>query len=386
MKKYIHLICSVCQRTVDKLVDNTHFAPDRCTITQDCRGRLFPIEYRSNAQITPASISGIPDWQKRVTDANPASSATAALGDQQLVNTSTGSYQQLVLAVASCPPLSTVAQVTFQLRSDTPKNFKQYTFRYVTSFYTVSGVEAGEEHKTLRFTAYGTDPDLVEVYVNGVKLEQGIEPGKFQIYDGTAGSTVPPNMILLNTGITYTGNTQVDVIVSKIETLQSLTVGFTRNTHVAERTNRGAWENVDYIERFIGGVWVPYYIFVFDVLSNTQLPIDSIMVPVGDVIVNGHPVLQADTMFLLARQPYSTIDRYTDQAAILSSLSIDRDYLKYHHVADVPTLELATTALTTFYPPAKLHRFIPDSIITTPISGVTEQKVLDGLIIVGPDA
>lgn len=386
MKKYLRLVCTICGRTIDKQVNNTHAVPDKCVITLKCQGRLIPIEYRSNSEIAVAPATGLTDWYAR---SKMATSEIAPV-EEVLINTSTGTTQQLVLALnlPSAPESTAIASLNLSVRSDSPKDFQQFVFRFDTTFRTVSGVETSIEKKTLRFTSYGPDPDLVEVYVNGVKAEQGIAPDQYQInLDTPATSAIPPNMVSFNTPISSAGSTQVDVIVSKVVALATRTLTFHKNAGIPARRDTGAWENVESYDRFIGGVTKRFYLFTCDILNTADLEINTILVPSGDVTVTGTstPVSQANSYFMLARQPYSMLDRYPDTVVRLDTMSLDRDYFKFHLVGGIATLEIAKTSVTSLYPPARLQKFVPENTIKTSLAGATEQVTVDGAVIVGPD-
>ena len=387
MKRYLRLGCTVCKRTIDKLVDNVRVLPDKCTITLNCQGRLLPLEYRSNGEIAVAPNAGTVDWYPR--GQTPLSSI--ATSEPSFIDTSTGSTQQLILAcrLPFVPGPAATARMTLNVRAETVNSYRQFTYRFETGFSTVSGVETAVERKTLRFTAYGANPDIVEVYLNGVKQEQGVGPEQFQIYDGLPSSTVPPNMISFNTPVIVTSTTQVDVIVSKAQVLTQNLLVFFKNVDNPARTDTGAWENVDSFARFTGGAWVDFYIFTYDVLNTTDIALNTIVVPTGNVLVvdgmNSVELPLSDCHFMLARRPYSVLDRYPDTTVPLAGLSMDRDYLKYHAVGGVPTLEVTETSTVTAFPPARLTRFDPELTIKTALAGVDEQLVIDGQVIVGPD-
>ena len=386
MKKYLRLVCTTCGRTIDKLVDNRHAVPDKCVITLKCQGRLTPLEYRSNSEISVAPAAGLTDWYPR----NDVIASEVAPIEEVLINTSTGSTQQLVLALylPSAPAASASARLNLNVRSDSPKDYQQFVFRFDTTFKTVSGVETSLEKKTLRFTGYGLDPDLVEVYVNGVKAERGTAADQYQINLGTPStSAIPPNMVSFNKSISLSGTTQVDVIVSKVVALATRTLTFQKNANVPARQGTGAWENVESYDRFIGGVTKRFYLFTCDIKQTANIDINTILVPSGDVSVDGiaTPVSQTDAYFMLARKPYSMLDRYPDTVVCLDTMSIDRDYLKFHLVGGIATLEIAETSVTSLYPPARLNKFVIEHTIKTPLAGATEQITVDGAVIVGPD-
>ncbi len=377
MKKYLRLVCSICNRTADRLVDNTHFVPDRCTITFRCEGRLFPIQYRSNGDITALPAPGITDWRPR---GQAVSINTAAAAE--LVNSSTGSLQQVVLAVALATPPSDTSTVQLLLneQADTPRAYRQYVYRYETTFSTVSGVEAGLEKKTLRYST----GDTVEVYLNGVKLVNGTGANDYQIADGV--SSVPPNTISFNTEISPTGIYQVDVIVSAAVASTSTTLTFTRQTISAAnaRPVLGAWDNVNYVERLT----TKYYLYVLDLSESTTLKLNTILTTAGSAIVTGPVPITLPTSsikMLLARSPYSQIDRYLNVLAPLENLAGGDGYLKYHVVDGVACLELTKSSVVPTYPLLKATKFNVETTITTALAGVDDQVTVDGSVIVGPD-
>jgi hypothetical protein len=49
MASYVTYQCSVCRRVKDSLKDDTRAAPNQCTITKGCSGRLFKIGESSTA-------------------------------------------------------------------------------------------------------------------------------------------------------------------------------------------------------------------------------------------------------------------------------------------------------------------------------------------------
>lgn len=384
MKKYLRLICDTCNRTIDRLVDNERALPDRCVITLSCQGRLFPVEYRSNSQITPAAQVGVVDWYPR------GQTPTAGTSPQEpvLLDTSTGDFQQLVLALKlETPPADTqLAQLTLAIRSDTPKVFKQYVYQRDVQFTIISGTEDGIEKKTLKFQTWGPDADLVEVYLKGEKLEEGPGPDQFQVDNGTPSSPAPPNTVRFNTEVSPVGTYQIDVIVSKVRVDDSIQLQFHRNRDDPNRLETGAWENVSYIERFSGTAWEKFYLFTYDVKGNNDLTKDTILNPINDVVLPAvGTVARANAFFAIARKPFTQLDRYPDISAVLSTFGVDRDFLKYHETEGELRLELTETSLSTFFPPSRVIKFNPEKTIKVYTPGEDEQVVVDGKVIVGPD-
>lgn len=382
MKKYLRYSCSVCNRFADRLVDNVRAMPDKCTITFRCEGRLFPVQYRSDGGITSAPEIGIVDWRARGTTASNLLESQALT----FLDTSTGTLQQVVLAVQlSVSDEASGNDLKLELiqRSDAPKNYKAYVYRMDTSFSTVSGVESGLEKKTLRYAS----ADTVEVFVNGVKQELGaIGTGTYQIYDGIA--PVPPNTIVFNPIIAFPGITQVDVIVAAAATTFKSTLTFNRNIDDDTRLMKGSWENVSHVERFDGINWQKWYLFTLDLSDATQLQLNTIMTaaPSAKIVGALDDVPASKIMLLLARKPYSTLDRYTNLMVPLTTLTFERDYLKFFAVNGKPSLYVSETAKMTVYPPLIVKKFNTEKTIQTKLAGVTDQIVVDGSVIVGPDA
>lgn len=388
MKKYLRLSCTVCKRTTDKLVDNTRVTPDRCTITLNCQGRLIPVEYRTDAQIATAPAIGVTDWSPRGSTAGTATGPT----EPAFIDTSTGELQQLVMGIrlGAEPPPGSTALLTLQVRAEVPKDFKSYVYRRSTEFNTISGVEDGISQKTLKFRAWGPDPDLVEVYLNGAKLQEGTGPADYQLDDGTPTPPAPSNTIKFNSPILPDTTFQVEVIVSKAPAVTTRDLTFNRNSDNDARLSLGAWENVSRIERFTEALGPhSFYLFTFDIKNNSVLTKNTVMYPVGSVFVNtGGSVVVApisDCIFLLSRAPHTKVDRYPDISVNLGSLDASRDYLKYAPINDVLSLSVAETSLSTHFPPSVVHRFNPEGIIKTPVAGEEEQLVVDGGLIIGPD-
>jgi hypothetical protein len=88
---------------------------------------------------------------------------------------------------------------------------------------------------------------------------------------------------------------------------------------------------------------------------------------------------------MLARRPYSKLDRYTDISVPLDAMGADRDYLKYSEVAGVLTLEVTKTSLQTYFPVAKVVKYNPENTLKTTSTGDAEQLTVDGKTVVGPD-
>ena len=376
MKKYLRFSCTVCHRFTDKLVDTTHVTPDKCTITYKCEGRLTPVEYRSNAMTISPPVTGLLDWRARGTATSPAISDTGPT----FIDTSCGLTQQVVLAVqlGSDPgPGSTIA-LTLNEEADAPTTFSQYTYRMTSAFSSVSGVESGLGKKTLSYTT----ADTVNVYLNGVQLVQGPGANEYQLYNGTPTSTVPPNTVNFNSQISLPGITQVDVIVSTPATVTQVVLTFNRNQNNAARLSTGSWENVSSVSQIDGA---PLYLFTMDLSTATGLTLNTILIPSGTVVLNGTTSVPISSIqLLLALEPFSIVDRYTDVSIPLLGMNFDSDYFKYFLVNGKPVLYVTEGSVSNVYPLFQLQKFNVEKTIKTAIAGVTGQITVADSVIVGP--
>lgn len=383
MKRYTRYTCTTCRRQKDLLTDNVRAAPDRCTITLSCLGRLVPTEYLSSGDAAITPVEGVTDWYPRgtvltgeVLDAEP-----------EQVPTASGTLSQFVVAVKGGPQFAGEPNATLDLvftaRSASPKAFRQYTFRRTTTVAVISGIEDGLEKKVLRYTTTGVNPDVVEVYVNGVKQEEGVT---FALYNGVPGP-VAPNTVSFTPPLDLSGTTQIDVIVSKVVALPSSTLTLVRSTYDESRRGTGAWENVDAISIFDAGVSTTYYLFRADITS-TSLPLNSVL-DVTSAAVTITPTITSvpltDVVILYALDPYTSRDRRLATITRASDLDPTVDSLRFGLVDDEVALTISATALTPTYPPCRPVLFTPATLL--PISqGVEADLAFDSPTIIGPDA
>lgn len=401
MKTYVRLSCTDCNRTKDQHIDLHHYTPDKCTITLGCYGRLFPVDTRSNPTIAVTPITGIKDWVPRNGyNVRPAVTTFKKRGleidngdvlstESNTLSLLTGSLGQMVIAVTPRPGgvLPPYLDISFEVADDTPKDYRAYVYRFSTGiFTTVSGKESGLSGKVLRYNATGTSPDVVEVRVNGVLRSQGTGPDEYQIYTSPT-SPVPPNTILFNTAIDPAGMTQVDVVVTKTSAALVSVVRFTKHTNDDEsRSGTGAYENVNGVKRFEGGLWVDYELYTADI-SSSGLKINTIMVP-ALVQQSSHLIDYAKTFFVLAARPYKHVDRYYTVVAPFTGFDFAKSQVvKYSSdsQSDVNTITASFNALSGIFPPLVMDLFESEQPILTGLGGVSEQTTVDGGVIVGPD-
>lgn len=372
MKKYLRYSCSICNRSIDRLVDNTRFQTDKCVITNACEGRLSPIEYRSNAASTPTPLVGVQDWRPR----SATSSSFEAARTSLLVNTSTGTSKQVFFGVLGVPSaMPSTLTVKFIQRIDTPRPYRQYIFRREGPFQSIFGVESGLEKKTLRYTT----SDTVQVLLNGVQYND------FIVNDGSEFPATPVNSILFNTEINLPGVVQIDVIVFSVVPSVEVLLTIQKNSDDESRRSTGAWENVSSIQLLqeVGG-WQEFTLYYFDLddavfSPNSILSLDSVFAS------NNIPMNLSGVKILLAREPYSHVDRYTSMIVHSEELQ-DAGFLKFYVFGGESRLDVSETAIQQVFPSFRLNKFQIEKTIPSSIAGVQNEVLLDGAVIVGPDA
>lgn len=360
-KRYVKLQCSVCERQKNVLWDSIRAVPDRCTITLRCTGRLYEVERLNNIDIATTPETGVEDWYARGTPVNPV----LAVGDEW-TSTATGQTKQLVIGVRAPTPPGPTATLTLPLaiRTAASKTFRQYVYRQEGSIASVSGVESGVEKKVLRYTSTGPSPDVVEVYVNGIKREQGLGPDQFQLYDATPTTPAAPNTVVFNTAVSSAGVTQVDVIVSRPVTQDISQLILQRVIYDEQRVGTGAWENVDAVE-FNGDT---YYLFYVDVLQTTQLTLNTVLYPSGNIttLVDAGPTafpVWTDLIMVLANAPYTYMDRALFSVVRLSEIDGSEDVLRFLKIDDLQELQVTASAETAVYPPLVASTFTFDDYL-----------------------
>lgn len=391
MKRYVSLKCTACARTRDSLIDLARYATDKCTITLGCEGRLFPVGYTSDGStLIGVPPTGLTNWYPRTSTVT----STAEIKGDVLYDTSTGSKRQLILAVSNTDigmVPSAAATITLNLVAEQQiaKDYRQYVYRKTGAFTIVNGMEDGLAKKVLRYTVTGVTPDLVEVYVDGVKRNRGTGAADYQLYDGSVGSAVPPNSVLFNTVITGVAP-QVDVIVTKAATLSTLTLNLTRMSDDDSRVGIGAWEGVDAVKN--PATSQLFSLFYCDFSEVVGAPVDTklrVSSTTPSTLTDGTSVTldPAWSSILLSRtKVYTELDRQRALWVPLSTLSSDGNYLVIKLLDGERQLLVTEASVADVFPALEVLRFNVPALRRTGLRGDSESAQLDNSIIVGPDA
>lgn len=391
MKRYVTLECNTCKRTKDTLVNLTHYSPDKCVITLGCEGRLSPIAYTSeNSNALGVPPSSTSNWYPR----GGSITQNATIIPDTLYNTSTGAYQQIVIAVSNAnlgyiPAPTALLTLNLIAEQQTTKDYRQYTYRRSSSVLVINGVEDSQAKKVLRYTATGSNPDEIEVYVNGVKRTAGKAEFDYQIYDGTVDSAVPPNSILFNTAITG-ASTQIDVIITKAVISSSISLMFKRATSDESRALLGAWEGINLVNSPAYG---EFSLFYCDFLHESNLITLDIKLRLDtanpSTLLNANStslsVVHSAAILLSRSGLYTQLDRQRAVWAPVDGLITNTEYLVVKLVDGIRVLSISESAIKDIFPVLQVKRFNPSVLSTSNLLGSSSAAELDNSIIIGPD-
>lgn len=310
---------------------------------------------------------------------------TSALQQDTLYNTSTGTKQQIVVAVpvnnlGFVPGPQAKLMLVLSAEQQTSKDYRQYTYRKSATFTIINGVEDGQAKKVLRYTT----TDQVEVYLNGVKRTNGVD---YLLNDGTATSPVPSNSILFLTTITGTSN-QVDVVVTQEPTPDLKTIVFNRCIDDESRAGTGAWEGVDYVTSPIIGDWVLFYCDFSEISALFMLDVKMRFSSASMVDVEDGPLYDVSlaTMLLSRTKVTTPIDRQRAKWVDLTKLNTETDFLCVKTVDGVRSMLVTEASAQDIFPILDVVRFKAPTLQTTNLTGNSDSAEFDNVIINGPDA
>lgn len=239
MRKYLKYKCPICKREKDELVDTKRVKVFKCSITLGCVGRLFPIKYSETADLIPnAPPVGVENWYSRLQD---KPTWFKEISDNLIVLTN-GPNSSLFVMVShdQLDSPSDVVKLTFSMEQASNNDFREYVFNTTLSTEVVSGIEDGISKKVLRYNTNALNPDVLVVYVNGVKLTEGLGDSQYQV--NRSSNTIIANTIKFNTPLL--GRNRITIIVTKASINKQEVIEFER---LMPADKLGAWDSTNYI-------------------------------------------------------------------------------------------------------------------------------------------
>jgi hypothetical protein len=245
--------------------------------------------------------------------------------------------------------------------AQTVKEYEQYTYRRSAPFTVLNGIESGLAKKVLRYL----NTDLVQVFVDGVKRNQGSGTTDYMLYDGV--NAVPPNTVIFNSQIAG-DNTQIDVIVTQASANSTFSITLTRVIDDESRP-AGAWEGLSGVK--IRGA--QYSLFYADIseLSNPPVQVKLRFNTSTPSFIQGNSTTQLDlanAKILLSRtEVYTSVDRV--RTAWVPCSNLIQNYLTLNLVQGVRKLLVQSTAIENVFPPIEVSNFDTPVLISTGLTG-----------------
>lgn len=329
--------------------------------------------------------TGLTNWYQR----GGTISTLKSLQEEVLLDTATGSKRQMIMAVrdsAYAPANPMTLTIPLVAEQQTARDFRQYTYRKEGAFNSINGLEDGSGKKVLRYSLTGSNPDVVEVFVDGVKRSRGAGANDYQLFDASPSSSVPPNTVLFNTAV-ISASTQVDVVVTKAATQSTVTLSLTRAIDDDSRVGVGAWEGVDKVasSAFAGQSLALFYLDFDEVAgipNDVRFRLDT-----SQLILAGASTVQpADVIILLTVSGLTTsVDTIQSKAVRLSALTQNNGYLVSKIVDGVRRMYVTEAALSTVFPTFRKILFNAPTLEKKNLAGNSDAITIDSEFIVGPD-
>ena len=387
MKNYAKLKCTNCSRSIDQLVDTSHYVPNKCIITLGCEGRLEIQGYTDNGRtIIGVPESGVTNWVQRGSSISDLTAANV----QEFVSLSNGIKQQLVVAIKrDGTTIEQNASLVVNLVSEnaSPKDYRKYTFRKFTPISILNGFEDSVEKKILRYNITGLTPDAIDVYVDGVKRVRGSGALEYMLSDGV--NSVPPNSISFNTPIS--GNpVQIDVVVTQPTVKTQVVLPFLKMRNDDSRSGFGTWEGVSFVKTFPEAIWDLFYCDLDEVVNlplNVKLRING---NAPAVLSNGSikTISSSNAAFLMSTSSlFTKVDRVKSVWIPFFTLVASNNYFTIN-VTDTNVKELTATkeSVRDIFPLLEVSPFVAEPILTSNLSGNSSSIKPTSSFVIGPNA
>jgi hypothetical protein len=291
MKKFITYKCTNCKRTTDLAINNLQPFIDKCTITNQCLGKLKPIKIKSTRNILPSVNNNVQDWIPR----NSELVTKTELQTQKFYSIDCSIDNKIVIASKKDAPFT----ITFSIQKEVNSNYKEYTYELNQGSLSISGKDNSNTSQILKFS---TDDD-VYVYLNGKLLVDTIDYTKvFLNNEGYLISLVSPNV----------GKSIVKIIVEKSSSLiEAEPITFIKNSDL-NYDSGNAWSNIETV-----------------VINDEQYNL-FVCSDINSLPANYRLNLYSDNndFILLSKPNFTALDRNYINVIPLSNLRDDSTYLK----------------------------------------------------------
>jgi hypothetical protein len=332
--------CSVCNRHIEKQVDQKRAPISKCTITYKCTGSLLKVSESDSKTMTgPASDVSLTNWVKRGHVAkNTSTEATAS-------SITINSAQDVLSIAVNDSVTANELSARFEIKKLTNASYVEYFYNRPSNTVLISGQDDSSKRLSLRFVN-GSTPDKIAVYLNGVEMNASG-------YDRSV-----PGRIAFNEALVDETN-QIRVLVYKQDASSYLTLNFLRNDLSTVKNHASSsWGNVE--KAAFGNVTCS----VFTCTDVAKVPINSKLVLVDVSVKSTNAVLAGDFGYLvIADAPYSSYDRNLNNAINLSKLIGTAAIVEYKKdVKNSPKFYVSENSIQSLFPPIAILAKASDDI------------------------
>lgn len=346
--------CNVCNRKIEKLVDQKRAPISKCNITYKCRGNLVKVsESDTKTMSGPATEANISNWVPRGQLEATKQTNIANNSDYKHSLVNVNSAQDVLSIAADETVVNNINELDFVFKVKRLSNaqYVEYFYNRPSNTSLISGQDDSSKRLALRFTS----ADTIQVYLNGV------------VQDPSAYDRSVPGRIVFGQPLTSESN-QIRVLVFKQDASEYVKLRFVRNdlsTVISHGTS--AWGNVEKIAYPRNATFAVFTCTdVSSIKINTRLHLDRIETLNGEIPPGIGYLLIADA-------PYSSYDRNLNNAIHLGFMASDSEdsRLLIEYKKDEkhsPKFYMSTFAVQSIFPPIAILSKISDDVDTNKVN------------------
>lgn len=327
MAKFEVFRCNVCSRDIEKEIDQTHAPIFKCNITYKCSGTLSVIS-KSDTKTTPfisPQSTGLTNWVPRGNNSftnAPIPETLVSLNDAQNI-------LSIAIESSSIDEFNQI-YLDFEVRKSSNSSSIEYFYNRPSNTQLISGQDDSSKKITLRFL----ESDSVTVYLNGVEIE------------ASEYNRDIPGRLLFNSALTEDTN-QIRVLVYQQTPPKYVRLTFIRNDSGSVITNpMSSWRNISKIST------IPNKTFdVFSCTNLSHIELNSSLVLRGVLLENLQTLVGEFGYWLLSDPPYSSFDRNTSVAILLSDIITSGQPIEYKNDTKIsPKFFVSSSLVKSLFP------------------------------------
>lgn len=340
--------CTVCNKIKNIQNDPLRAVPNSCTITLGCSGSLNVLD--TQGKILPDSES---NWVARGKDLQIASAPISE--ETTLMSVSSSGALTIAVKMSDLVALNTPnLSVKFEQRRIESVKFTQFVFMNTTATNTISGKDSYGKNLRIDLTAFAEG--RVRVKVNGVHRND------FTVIAGqNASVTFETTIATLST---------VDIFVYLEKEVEGRTLTFVANYALSVNSLTGSWGNVKwiYLPDKITKAETKYWLFTSVSTGNIQ---PSSYARLVEVV--GHELSNVE--FLLAKKPFSHLDRY--HLGTIRAIDLESSFSVFASNRSIRDFTVSPKLVTSTFPIIKIYYYGEKASLTANNSIYLDKGVLN---------